>query len=252
LEGGGNRSEISIKARRIAFWAVILLILAFIINKAVLPRFGHKFIIDSGGLKYGEYRSYSDNESRVLKILVEDTPVLGKIPRKEYLAMKTGLSLDNIAGALESLAEKGDIVIGDSLAIIDAYPWIVSDIGIRVHLLSDQDSISGPLFAAGALYSLSAALLLDSDIRVEARLKDTAESLVIDIRDGKISYTNHIEAVVYNTEEHKYSRFYISARGAEADHPHDFDIKKVIRLDRALLIGDIIAGEIKEKTGKHE
>jgi len=227
-------------------WAAIFIVALFIINQSILPKTGYKLRIDSGRLKFGGFKYYSKNESKVLGVLVEDTPVLGRIPQQQYIQSRTKLNKTDIAECIGSLEKKGDLALDESGGIISAYPWTDSR-DFAVYLIVNQDSAIGPLGAAGAFYAMSVAPLLGFDIRVKAKLKDTGEPLVIEIGNDEIIYVSRITAVAYRTEDYKNGAFYSSPDAVAADYAGHYDINRVIRLDRALLIGDIIAREIKDK-----
>lgn len=230
-------------------WAAIILIAVLSLNQTILPRTGYKLRIESGGLKFGDYQYYSKNESKVLGLLVEDTPVLGKVPQPQYILSRTKLNGDDIAECIRSLEEKGDLALDESGGIISAYPWTDSR-DFAVYLIVNQDSVIGPLGVAGAFYAMSVAPLLDVDTRIETTLKDTGEKLVIEIGNNEIIYVSKITAVVYRTEDYENSVFYSSPDAVAAEYAGHYEINRVIRLDRALIIGDIIAREIKDKTDR--
>ena len=245
-------SLVSTRARRIIFLIIFLIALGVVINQAVLPGFNRKLVYESGKLKIVELLSYTSAESRVLKILIDDTPILGRIPQLDDLKNKAHLNDDDLERDLGSLSAKGDIVMNSETRIIAAYPWTDSNSGIDIRLISDRDSFSAPFHVASALYGFSVARLIGSDIRIEARLEDTGEPLTIEIRGDAIAYTNRIEAVVYDSKDYRDSRFYSSPEGARNDNPEDFRINRAIRLDKALAIGDNIADEIRKKMREDE
>ena len=227
-------------------WAAIFIVALLIINQSVLPRIGYKLRIDSGRLKFGDFQYYSKNESIVLGVLVEDTPVLGRIPQPRYILSNTELSAIDIAECIGSLEKKGDLALDESGEIIRAYPWTNSR-DLSVYLIVSQDSVIGPLGGAGAFYAMSVAPLLGLDTRIEAKIKDTGEPLVIEIRNNEIIYVSRITAVAYRTEDYKDGAFYSSPDAVAANYAGHYEINRVIRLDRALDIGKIIAREIKDK-----
>jgi hypothetical protein len=230
-------------------WAALFLAVLVIINQTILPRIGYKLRIDSEGFRLRQYIYYSRNESKILNILINNTPTLGKIPQEENIRSKTGSTASDYKECIESLAEKGDILLDKSGEIIRAYPWADTG-GFHLYLIVNQDSTIGPIGAAGAFHAMSVAPLLGVDTRIEAKLKDTGEPLAIEIENSRIAYTNSISAVVYRTENYENSAFYSSPEGIEADYAGQYDINKVIRLDRALAIGKIIAREIKDKINR--
>jgi len=231
---------------------VILILLAAVValNSIVLPLFGYKFGYDSGRFGVMEYIRYSKDESRVLNMLVNDTPALGAIPSFQYLISRTGLSANELRKCLNSLAEKGDVTLDDNGIIRKVFPWADTESNFNVFLIDGKDSTIGPLPAVSALHAFSVAPLFAAKTRVTGIFKDTGEPVIIEIENNQIVYTSHIAAIVYMTEDYENTEFYFSPEGAEADHPDDFDIKKAIRLDRALLIANIMAKEIKDKIEK--
>jgi hypothetical protein len=230
-------------------WAAFLLTALFIINQTVLPRIGYKLRIGSDGVKFGDFVYYSKNESKILNILVEDSPIRDKIPQKKYILSRTGLKDVDFYNCIESLAEKGDIVIGEAKEIIRAYPWADTS-EFRIFLIVSQDSIIGPLRAASAFHAMSVPSLMGHNTRIEATLKDTGEPLVIEIGNNQIVYVSRITAVAYRTEDHENSAFYSSPDAIEAEYSGQYDVNKVIRIDRALVIGNVIAREIKDKISR--
>ena len=227
-----------------------LLVMATAFNNIVFPLFGYKFCYDSGRFGITEYVRYTKDESRILNILVNDTPVLGAIPSFHYLESRTGLSANDLKKSLNSLAEKGDITLDDNGIIKKAFPWADSAGIYSVLLVVGEDSIAGPIPVASALHAFSVAPLFGTNTRVMGMLKDTGETIIIEIENNHIVYTNHVAAVVYRAENFENTEFYGSPEGAEADHPGYFDINDAIRLDRALLIGNIISEKIKDKIEK--
>jgi len=230
-------------------WIAILLVAVLLVNQTILPRTGYKLRIDSGRLKFGAFQYYSKNEAKVLNVLVNDTPVLGRIPQQQYILSRTKLSGSDIAECIRSLEEKGDLALNESGKIISAYPWDDSR-EPAVYLIVNQDSVIGPLGTAGAFYAMSVASLLDLDTRIEATLKDTGERLVIEIGNNEIIYVSRITAVVYRTEDYGNSAFYSSPDAVAAEYAGHYEINRVIRLDRALIKGNILARKIKDKIDR--
>jgi len=230
-------------------WAAIFLVTVLLVNQTILPRTGYKLRIDSGRLKFGDFQYYSKNESKVLGILVNDTPVLGRIPQQQYIQSRTKMDKTDIEQCIRSLAEKGDLALDESGEIIRAYPWANSG-DLSVFLIVNQDSVIGPLGAAGAFYAMSVAPILGLDTRIEANLKDTGEPLAIEIGNDEIIYVSRITAVTYRTEDYKNGAFYSSPDAVAADYAGHYEINRVIRLDRALAIGNIIARKIKGKIDR--
>jgi hypothetical protein len=237
------------RALKITAIIAVLLVILIAINGLVFPLFGFQFLYDSGRFKVTKVVTYSEDESRVLNILIRDTAVLGEIPQREYVKSKTGLENDGLTTCLVSLDGKGDIALTDSGKIVDAYPWTSRDTGILVYLKEDDKTI-GPLRCTGALHVMSVMPLLETDGKVKAVMLDSGDSLVIEIEKDEIVFTDNITAVVYRTENYKESRFFASSDGARSYYGDEFDINRVIRLDRALLIGNIIAEKIIEKIEK--
>jgi hypothetical protein len=218
-----------------------------ILNRVIFPLFGFKFSYDSGALRITRVVKYSEDEAQILEILIKDTVKLGEIPQFEYLASKTGMDEQRLSHTLGSLAEKGDIAVDSGGAIVAAYPWTSRESDISVYLISDGQSIAGPLRTAGALYAMSAISLFDGGGRIEAVWEGLRESLVIEVENDEIVYTSNIAAVAYRTDDYKDSRFFASSDDAREYYSDKFELDRVIRLDRALLIGNIIAEGIKEK-----
>jgi hypothetical protein len=145
------------------------------------------------------------------------------------------------------LEEKGDIALNDLGYIIDAYPWTSRKTDISIYLGS-ENPIKGPFKTAGALYAMSAMRLFEPNGKIEAAINDNRETLIIQIENGEIVYTNKIAAVVYRTDEYEDSRFFSSPDGAQKRFGERYNKDRVLRLDKALAIGDIIAQKLKEKT----
>ncbi|UCE66052.1 MAG: hypothetical protein JSU85_14555 [Candidatus Zixiibacteriota bacterium] len=225
----------------------VLSIVLIALNNIVLPLLGYKLRYNSGRFKVTEYIRYSRDESRVLSILIRDTIALKEIPQFQYLKAKTGLENDRLGQYLRSLADKGDIVLNDSGFVVDAYPWTSRETGILVYLDKDDQSTASPLKTPGALYAMSVMPFFELNGRIEAVLEDTDDVLTIEIENNEIIFTGKITAVAYRTDDYKDSRFFSSPDDARAYYHDNFDIERVIRIDRALLIGNIIAKEIKGK-----
>lgn len=225
----------------------VLLIVLIALNSLIFPLLGFQFLYDSGHLKISEVISYSKDESRVLNILIKDTAVLGEIPQPEYLKSKTGLGNDGLTACLASLADKGDIALADNGMIVDAYPWTSRDTGILVCLIEDDQTTAGPISCSSALHVMSVMPLFDLKGEIKAVLQDSGDTLVIEIEKNEILFTDNIAAVVYRTDDYNDSRFFASLEGARAYHRDNFNLNRVIRLDKALLIGHIIAEAIKGK-----
>ena len=242
---------LSFKGALRAILAVAVLLAALMaLNSIVLPLLGYKFRYDSGRFKVAEYARYSEDESQILNILIKDTIVLKEIPQFQCLKAKTGLENDRLKRYLRSLADKGDIVLNDSGFIVDAYPWTSRETGILVYTDKNDRLTAGPINASGALYAMSVMHFFELNGKIEAVFEDTGETLIIEIENNEINFTSNITAVVYRTDDYKDSRFFSSPDGARTYHTDNFDIERVIRLDRALLIGNIIANEIKGKVEK--
>jgi hypothetical protein len=230
--------------------AIVILAVIILLNQTIFPRLGFKFRFDSGGIKLQKYTFYSQNESMVLGILIYDTPVLGEIPRKEYIRSRTGLNPGEYDRIIRSLAGKGDLLLGESGEIIDAYPWTDSGELYFVYLTVNEDSTIGPLRAASPFYALSVSPLLGIDTHIESRFKDNRKPLGIRIEDNRIVYTTNMTTVVYLSDDYKNCDFYSSPDAVESDYAGQYDNSKVFRLDRALVVGDIIARDIKEKIDR--
>lgn len=227
-------------------WPAVILFIAIVLNQTLLPWIGYKFKVDSRGIRLQEYQHYSRAESEILRTLIDDTLTLGKIPQSEYIRDKTGLGAGDYVKTIRSLAAKGDILIGKSGEIARAYPWADTS-GINVYLQVDQDSAIGPLAAASALYAMSVAPLSGKDVKIESKFRDSGKPLTIIIVNNQIAYTTDVTAVVYPSDNRETSAFYTSPEAVESAHPGLFDVNKAIRLDRALVLGNIIAREIKDK-----
>lgn len=232
---------------KIIFTFTILFVFAVILNEFVFPKYGHKLVYDSGHLKLIEYKSYSKMESKILKILISDTSVLGEIPQFEYLLGKTGFANEELERCLNALVEKDDISINADGIIINAYPWTLHDNDFKIFLIGGKEPASDFIPAASALHAFSVSSLLGSNIQIKSRLKDTGESLTIDIADGQIETVSHLAAVVYRDDNFANSNFYSSIKGVEKDIGNDFNVNGVLRLDRALKVGNYIADELRKK-----
>lgn len=225
----------------------VLLIVLIALNNLIFPSLGFRFLYDSGRFKVEKVLRYSEEESRVLKILLRDTAILGEIPQREYLKSKTGLENEVLATCLASLEDKCDITLADNGMIVDAYPWTSRDTGILVFLSGDDQSLSGPIECASALHAMSVMPFLELSGKIKAVLEDSRDTLLIEIEKNEIVFTNNVAAVVYRTDDYQDSRFFASYESPGQYYGDEFELNRVIRLDRALLIGDIIGGEIKDK-----
>jgi hypothetical protein len=68
-------------------------------------------------------------------------------------------------------------------------------------------------------------------------LKDTGDSLYIELFQGEIVDTNHPEALVYSSNRFSQVNFYSSPSGAKAAHTGRFEATHLLRLDQAAIAG---------------
>ncbi len=225
----------------------ILLGLLIILNAAMFPRFGYKLRYDSGQIKFGNYKHYSKNDSKILALLINETPNLGKIPGFGYLSEKAEIGRGELIKSLEILEGYGDIEIVDDSVIVAAGPWNSEYTDYIVILYAETDSIIGPMYAKSALHSLVAASYFGR-ARIAGVLTDTNTPLNIRIENNKITYTSHIPAVMFTKDDYNYSKFYSAPDAVENYHSPDFNRKQVFRLDRALNLSHLMAEELRKKT----
>ena len=226
---------------------VAILIILLILSYVVPPLFGLKFIIFSNHPRIEKIIKYSKRESAILNILLKETVTQNSIPQLKFLEKESGIVKSELLATLESLADKGDIALDDSGTIVDVYPWTVRNTGIEVFIADSDYQDEHRLKAAGALYAMSVSSLYDLESNIVAKFSDTGANLKIEISNNEIQYTSNIGTIIYRAENYCDSRFFATSDGARAFYGDQFDVNRLIRLDRGLLIGDIIAAEIKDK-----
>ncbi len=222
--------------------------LTFFESKLTARIFDHDLVVNELRLELRPIKNYDDDEISILSLLVIGTPKLGMIPQAVDLAGMASVSEDSVRKVLYQLDLKGDIIITSEGEIRFAYPWADFDNGYQVFLEFGPGSVSGPLWVSDALHGLGiSALFAGSKTRINSTLKDTGDSLFIEVADGQIVNSDHPEAVVYQGASYSDVDFYSSPSGAKTSHPGRFDATRLLRLDRALIIGESLTGAMKDK-----
>ena len=163
---------------------------------------------------------------------------------------KLRIENEELKRCLNALVKKDDIFINDNGIIIGAYPWTLHESDFKVFLIEDEEPDSAFIPAASAFYALSVSNLLGANVQIKSRLKDTSDSLRINIIDGQIEAVSNLTAVVYRNDNFGESNFYSSIKGVEKDIGIGFNVNRVLRLDKALQIGNYIADELRKKIEK--
>jgi len=199
---------------------------------------GHQLIIEGHEVRLAEIPAFTDDESRILRFLITDTPELGYIPQGNEIADSLSLGRVNMLKALMSLESRGRIVLGADSEIRYAFPWAAFDDGYLV-VIENPGVSPESAFAASALDALSATFLFDgARVNVYGRLRDTGERIMLELRNGRIDTTNYPEALVYKSEALSEIGFYSSPTGAKGSYRGRFDATRLLDLDRAISVAD--------------
>jgi hypothetical protein len=220
----------------------ITAVLAYYHSTSLDRWFGQELTFDGYRLNLSRAAAFSKDESRVYLFLLKATPSLGYIPQVDEIADSLTLDRTAVRNALMKLDEMGRIVLGANTEIRYAYPWSSFDNGYEVIIESDNSPIPKRAFAASAMHALSVPMIIKSSrIKVLGKLKDTGDPIAIEITDGKIQATNFPEAQVYKSDIFSEMEFYSSPAGAKNSYRGRFDSKKLLNLERALLVSEEMA-----------
>ncbi len=147
--------------------------------------------------------------------------------------------------ALVELDGKGRLVLAADGEIRYAFPWAAYDHGISLSVRkTPSDPVLGPIYAASAIHALSAATIFKGGfVRIVAPVRDTAEPLVLEITNGKVSGCSCPGALVYMSDLFSEVEFYSTTAGAKAKYRGRFDATRLLDIERAIQV----AGEMLEK-----
>jgi hypothetical protein len=140
-------------------------------------------------------------EAKIYKFLILSTPRLGHIPQVNEIADSLKINSTRIQASLVILDEKGCIILGADGEIRYAYPWSRYDHGYEIFIGNSEGSyLESPVYAASALHALAVgALFPDCRIKILTRVRDTGESLMIELYKNQVSLVNRPQVQVYKS-----------------------------------------------------
>jgi hypothetical protein len=150
--------------------------------------------IENMEAKFG--RTLSVDENRVLKFILNQSPVLGRIPhideiKKEFSQIQT----DKMATILNKLDQVDAIHLdNDKTNIVAAYPFSCSETSHQVYLKRKGFK---RVYTMCAIDALGMSFMFDCDVSIESLCNHYGERIEIEIKDNKIISLNPKNTVVW-------------------------------------------------------